>query len=270
MKKLIVNADDYGDHPEASLRIRKAHLSGIVTSATLLMSSSNAEDAIRTALRECPDLGLGVHLRITQGLPLLPADKVRSLIGPEGGFPDFGPFLERLERIEVSEAKSEWREQIERFIAVRGGPPDHLDSHHHSSYLTPGLMTAMLELAEEFGCPIRRPFNSDPDDGENGLPGKVRAIMTERVPALVRDCGVRWPDMFFSSFYDATARTSNLMEIIGRVPEGVSELMTHPGKIPGLDRMTSNDELAALTDPGVRRAIASAGVELVSFRTAFG
>jgi predicted glycoside hydrolase/deacetylase ChbG (UPF0249 family) len=71
--RLIVNADDYGRTPGVSRGIREAHRRGIVTSTTCMMNMPAVVDDIALALEETPRLGLGVHLVLTSGRPLLPA-----------------------------------------------------------------------------------------------------------------------------------------------------------------------------------------------------
>lgn len=74
-KKLIINADDYGHTRSVSLGIRQAHLQGIVTSTTAMMNYPGADDDLRDSVKECPRLGLGLHLVLTSGCPVLPAEK---------------------------------------------------------------------------------------------------------------------------------------------------------------------------------------------------
>ncbi|HCS39550.1 MAG TPA: hypothetical protein DIW44_08195 [Anaerolineaceae bacterium] len=79
-KRLIVNADDYGHTHGVSQGIRLAHLRGIVTSTTAMMNYRGAEDDLRKATHECPRLGLGLHLVLTSGNPVLPVEKVPDLV----------------------------------------------------------------------------------------------------------------------------------------------------------------------------------------------
>ena len=78
-KRLIVNADDYGHSPGICLGIREAHLEGIVTSTTAMMNRPLAPAELTVAARTCPNLGVGVHLVLTAGKPVLAAEKVASL-----------------------------------------------------------------------------------------------------------------------------------------------------------------------------------------------
>src|SRR5262245_38433323 len=155
--QLIVNADDYGMAAGVSAGIRDSHKRGIVTSTTTMMNMPDAEDALRRAVVECPQLGLGVHLVLTCASPLLPASQVASLIDEQQQFYGEASFIAHVTSVDPEEVKAEWRTQIDRFVSIVGHAPDHLDSHHHVSYFTPELFKVMLELAQEYGCTIRLP-----------------------------------------------------------------------------------------------------------------
>jgi chitin disaccharide deacetylase len=156
---LIINADDYGRTPEISRGIREAHLHGLVTSSTAMMNMFSAASDLKIALKETPRLDLGVHLVLTSGKPLQPAAQIPSLTTPEGSFHNLAQFVSLAPSLNLEEVRAEWRAQIEAFIATAGNNPTHLDSHHHSSYFTPGLLQAMFELAREYGLPIRLPIS---------------------------------------------------------------------------------------------------------------
>jgi len=170
-KYLIVNADDYGHTAGISEGIRRAHLQGIVTSTTAMMNRPASILELPKAQSLCPNLGLGVHLTLTTGQPLLPPGQIPSLVDENGNFYHSDPFIARLNQINPDQALAEWRAQVELFTRVTGRKPDHLDSHHHSSYFTPALFERMLILASELGCPIRKPFGADSASSADYLPG---------------------------------------------------------------------------------------------------
>ncbi len=123
-KYLIINADDYGLHPSVSAGIRKAHLEGILTSTTTMMNMPDAEFALEMAAAHCPNLGLGVHLTLTAGAPLLPPPngQLPALLRLSGRtrFPREAVLREQAAFIPAAEVKAEWRAQIERFIQITG------------------------------------------------------------------------------------------------------------------------------------------------------
>src|SRR5690348_12321713 len=81
---LIVNADDFGMTEGHNNAILDAHRSGIVTSSSLLANGYAFDHAVALA-KQTPTLGIGVHLTLTEGLPV--ASKVNTLLGPDGKFP---------------------------------------------------------------------------------------------------------------------------------------------------------------------------------------
>lgn len=263
MKRLIVNSDDYGRSPDISRGIREAHLQGVVTSTTCMMNIPTTAGDIAIALRETPKLGMGVHLVLTMGRPISAPESVLSLVDEDGTFFKNRLLLERLPDINIGEVKQEWCAQIERFIQAAGRTPTHLDSHHHSSYYTPGLLRAMLELAREYGCAIRYPFTdlwSELEETYNVVPGLIQEFNPGR------------PDFFIADFYDEDATLDYLLEIIKNLEDGTSELMCHPGHVDQAfaERESPYNfqrerELNILTDPSIKQAIASNAIELISF-----
>ncbi len=270
---LIVNADDYGRTRRVSEAIRRAHKEGIVTSTTCMMNLPGIEHVLELALLECPALGLGVHLNLTAGMPLLPGAEVSTFVSTEGSFYRLNAFLANLETFDSKQALAEWRAQVGRFITVTGRKPDHLDSHHNSSYLTEGLFRGMLELAAELQVPIRPPFSGIPGTAQGSFPESVEAEAKVFVPALLEEFRPAMPEYMLTSFYDENATREELMRILEGLkqqPDGsCAEIMTHPGYYEEELRQVSSynvqreRELGILVDPVVRECVR--GLELVSY-----
>ena len=269
--RLIVNADDYGRTAEVSRGVRAAHLNGIVTSTSCMMNMPSVVEDIRNAMQESPALGMGVHLVLTSGQPLLPARQVPSLVAPDGMFFKAGEFLARLQEIDPRQAKAEWRVQIERFIAATGHPPTHLDSHHHASYFSEQLFRGMLELAQEYGSGIRQIFTQGQAGSMAGLPVEIVDSVNEYAAHLLREFRPKKPDVFLASFYDEMATRDELRHLISELQPGTTELMCHPGYADPILLAGSSyarqreSELAVLTDPAIRQTIQAQGIELISF-----
>jgi predicted glycoside hydrolase/deacetylase ChbG (UPF0249 family) len=270
--RLIINADDYGRTPEISRGIREAHLRGMVTSSTAMLNMPSTADDLKIALKETPNLGLGVHLVLTAGKPLLPAAKIPSLVTPAGNFHKLDQFVSLAPSLNLAEVKAEWRAQIEAFIAAAGKKPTHFDSHHHSSYFTPGLLQAMFELAREYDVPIRLPIAHGTAKSIDGLPEELIPPMLEFAPQLLEQFQPRSPDAFFASFYDTQATRGEFLRILSNfLPNGTFEIMSHPGYVDealakesgyAFQRQT---ELEILTDPVLRKEVERRGIQLISF-----
>jgi len=271
MKYLIINADDYGLHPSVSAGIRKAHLEGILTSTTTMMNMPDAESALETAAEHCPNLGLGVHLTLTAGAPLLTPKQLPTLMRLSDGirFPREAMLREQAASIPAAEIKAEWRTQIERFIQMAGKKPDHLDSHHNSSYYTYPFFEAMLELAAEYQTAVRLCFGDAEKGDYTAIPKDFPADTTPH--ELARRFNVPAPDSFAGGFYDENVTLEFLLSILCSLPNGVTELMSHPA----LDGETLKEissyniqrerELNLLIHPQVMEAVKANQIELISF-----
>ena len=263
MKRLIINSDDYGRTPEISHGILEAHLRGVVTSTTCMMNIPTTADDIAIALKETPELGLGVHLVLTMGTPLSAPEMVRSITDENGHFFKHRSLIERLAYIDIEEVKQEWRAQIEAFIQAVGRKPTHLDSHHHSSYFSPGLFHAMLELTREYNCAIRFPFT--------GELSKELEETNKQVPGFLQEFNPPRPDRFLVDFYDEGATREELLSMINSLPDGTTEIMCHPGYTDAAFAAESvynnqrDRELEILTDPSIKAAITANGIQLITF-----
>ena len=150
IKKLIVNADDFGLSEGVCLGILKAHRDGILTSTTCMMNMENIEKYLEMT-KAYPNLGLGVHLNITVGKPLT---KV-SFIDEKGNFKSRDTYKNREAIVLQEELYQEWKAQIEKFVKITGHKPTHLDSHHHV-HLLKSNRNVVLKLAHEYDLPIRQ------------------------------------------------------------------------------------------------------------------
>jgi len=263
MKRLILNSDDYGRAPEISRGIREAHLRGVVTSTTCMMNIPTTATDVALALQDTPELGMGVHLVLTMGRPILPRETVPSITDEKGNFLKLDKFMERVSAINADEVKTEWRTQIGAFVKAAGRKPTHLDSHHHSSYFTPELFRRMLELAGEYDCAIRFPFTGD-------ISSELEET-NKHIPTLLREFNPRRPDTFLVDFYDEGATREELMRLINQMDEGASEIMCHPGYVDdafvkeSVYNKQRERELKILTDPSIKEAIQANGISLITF-----
>jgi len=269
MKKLIINSDDYGRTPDISRGIREAHLKGVVTSTTCMMNIPTTADDVKIALDETPKLGMGVHLVLTMGKPISAPEAVPSIVDKNGNHLKYDAFIANIPNLNMDEVKTEWRAQIEAFIETAGRKPDHLDSHHHSSFFTPELFHGMLELAKEYDCPIRNPI-AHGDNPTAGMP-TVADPMSDHAPRLMQEFNARSTDTIFVDFYDEGATSEELLDILSNVTDGTTEVMCHPGYVDeafakeSVYNFQRERELKILTDPAIQQAIQANGIELITF-----
>jgi chitin disaccharide deacetylase len=130
-KKLIVNGDDFGMSRSTTDAIVLAHRYGFLTSTSLMANMPAASYAI-TRLAKLPRLGVGVHLNICSGRPILPPGRVPSLVDAQGRFHRPKAMIRKLWqwRVSAHEIEAEFRAQIQ-WLKVHGVVLTHADSHHH-------------------------------------------------------------------------------------------------------------------------------------------
>ena len=121
-RRLIVNADDFGLSPGVTRGIVHAFRNGVLTSTTMLVNMPHFDDAVEAA-RANPELGVGVHLTLLWGRPVLAPERVPSLVEPDGTFPrTLGTLARRyyLGRLSAHEITLEIEAQIRKF--TEAGP----------------------------------------------------------------------------------------------------------------------------------------------------
>lgn len=153
IKRLIMNADDFGIAEGVSIGIIQAHVDGILTSTTTMMNMPFAKFALDLA-KEYPSLGVGIHFVLTVGRPLV--EGAKSYTDENGNFIRPSAYKDHQPtNIDTEELYIEWKAQMEKFIAIAGKKPTHIDSHHHV-HLLPDLQEVAIRLAKEYDVPMRQ------------------------------------------------------------------------------------------------------------------
>ena len=159
MRRLIVNADDFGLTPGVNRAIAEAHRRGIVTSTTLMANSGAFTEAI-ALVRTAPKLSVGCHVVLVDGAPILSPDRVRSLVNDQGHFPvGFGAVAKSAlrKKLNPGEIEAEVAAQISK-LQQAGVNVSHVDSHKHT-HMLPLIGEAIIRAAQSCGVrAIRNPF----------------------------------------------------------------------------------------------------------------
>lgn len=284
MKRLIVNADDFGFTSGVNRAIVEAHTRGVVTSSTLMAKGRAFTEALELT-RTVPTLSLGCHVVLIDGEPTTEPDTIPSLT-QDGRFrDDLKSFAVRAltGRMNPGEIETEASAQI-RKIQAAGVPVSHVDTHKHT-HLFPAILRPVLRAAAACGVKaVRNPF---------GPKFPLRSSQLLARPGLwTRYAEVRVLGRFSGKFRDAVYRegfsttdgtlgievTGTVDETLFRaiaesVPDGTWEFVCHPGyNDADLQaartrlRESREMELRVLTLPGAREALAKDGVELISYR----
>jgi hopanoid biosynthesis associated protein HpnK len=288
MKRLIVNADDFGFTRGVNAGIVRAFEAGILTSATIMANGDAFTEAIDLAQAN-PLLGVGCHLAAVGGHPVAPAREIPSLVDSDGQLPrTLTALMKKLVRgqVQVADIEREFRAQVERVVRA-GLRPTHLDSHKHS-HTQPAVMQALARVAVEFGIPaIRNPFERVFAHARMGSAARTKravylkqyamsaavALHARRFRQIARTHGLQTPDWFFGVRLTGLLDAEAIASVIARLPEGTTELMCHPAIYDDeLERAGTRlkqaraRELDALIDPRVVRCIHEQEVKLISYR----
>ena len=263
MKKLVVNADDFGFTRDVNQGIVEAHRRGILTATTLMATGDAFEDAVRLA-KESPSLDVGCHL-VLVGSPGLPATVPQLLQAVA------------LRRIRIHDVLAR---QVRKIIDA-GLRPTHLDTHKHT-HLFPPVLRAVARISEEFAIPwVRRPFDFPMHAGRASARSSLvkRAVsgsfsmVRSRFERELERRHCRSTDHFAGFQITGNYGAGELAALIRSLPEGSTEFMCHPGVCTDELRSANTRlkesrarELAALTSAEVRLALREARVELVSYR----
>lgn len=278
MKKLLVNADDFGRHELINLAVVQAVQKGGLASASLMAGEPCFDRAVEMA-RKQPQLGVGVHLTLVDGSPVLPPSEIPTLLGGQGHFlPDHGAFIKRFlgGGIALSDVKRELAAQIDR-VLVAGLRPTHVDSHQHL-HMLPGIFPLVLELAAERGIKrvrisrgiYRNPLRPWPGLGD--LAGKfgleALAFWDKR---LAEKQGFACPDNFVGQVAGGAVTKEFMLRLAREMPEGTVEVMLHPGldnEVLGKASGWQHDyagEYEAVCAEEVLEAFSGRGIRVVNF-----
>lgn len=166
MRKLIINADDFGLTAGVNRAIVEAHGDGVVTSATLMANGPAFEDAVAAArsTSNLSNLSVGCHVVLVDGAPVSPPEAVDTLLAirsaePGKFYSSLSAFAARamLGGFDRDQLVAEVTAQI-RKIQSTGLQVTHLDTHKHA-HIFPEILGALIRAARICGVrAIRNPF----------------------------------------------------------------------------------------------------------------
>ena len=262
MKRLVVTADDFGNDVAVNEAVEIAHRDGILTAASLMVGAPAAADAVARAKR-LPSLGVGLHLVLVDGTPVLPPGQVPGLVDGDGRFRDNMAlagaamfFLPATRRQLAAEIEAQFAA-----FAATGLPLDHVNAHKHF-HLHPTVAGLIATIDARYGlAAVRAPL----EPGAASLTDPWARL----VAARFRRRGIAVPGAVFGLTHSGAMTADRLRAAIAALPEGLSEIYLHPATrddYPGHGPdYRHRDELAALLDPGIRAQLDAAEVRLGSF-----
>jgi len=278
LKFLILTADDFGLHEAVNHAVQHAAREGVLTTASLMVGAPAAADAVRRA-RDLAGLSVGLHLVLADGWSVLPPRRIPALVDAQGRFGNNmvrdGVRFFALPAVR-RQLEAEIRAQFQAF-ADTGLPLDHVNAHKHF-HLHPTLLGMLLRIGGEFGVPavrlpreprwVARAAGAIAGPAAAGLLSPWLAIMRRRL----RAAGIAHNDYLFGMAASGSMNEARLLEILGRLPDGATEIYLHPAVECGaaiaasMSAYRHTEELAALLSPRVRAAIAACGAATGGFR----
>ena len=279
MKQLIINADDFGLDETVNIGIVKGHTGGFITSTTIMPNGKAFDHAIALASQD-KTLDLGIHLTLVGEKSLCDEKEVSSLVDYDGNlFPQYPQFLQRYlaGKVELSHIYKELRAQVKKVMDF-GIPVSHLDSHQHL-HIMPGIIDLVIEIAKEFGIKAiripREPYfflGSYPCSPVRFLSRAGLTFLAQLAARKARQNALLAPDHFFGMLAGGNLQEEFLLAILDKLPQGVSEIMMHPGTNNQVlnEKYGWNyhgqEELAGITSKVVKERCFDNNIKLISFR----
>lgn len=287
MRRLIVNADDFGLTAGVNRAIVEAHEGGVVSSATLMANGQAFDEAIGLA-QSRPGLGVGCHIVLVDGVPLLDRKQVESLLdgGDRSGSPHFRDGIAKfgalalLGRLSADEIEAEATAQIRKLQGARI-EVTHLDSHKHT-HVFPRVLRPLLRAAKNCGVrAIRNPFEriqgaqlaASPSLWRRWTEVGLLRSMARQFREAVEEAGISTPDGTLAIVATGALDDRLLRLMVESLPDGTWELVCHPGyndsdlqAVRTRLRESREQELRILTSQSTRDLLAANQVELISFR----
>jgi hopanoid biosynthesis associated protein HpnK len=288
VRRLIVNADDFGFTLGVNRAIVEAHTRGIVTSATLMANGRAFEDAVRLA-KTVPRLSVGCHVVLIDGEPVLDAERLPSLTVADSGGARFRDGLKSFAaralagRLNSDEIELEASAQIHKLQSA-GLTVSHIDTHKHT-HLFPQVLQPLLRAARACGVrAVRNPFGPrKPLRSSDLLPRpslwtrygevKILRLLASKFRNTAHQQGMETPDGTFGVVVTGALDEKLFRSIARIIPEGTWEFVCHPGyydddlkSAKTRLRQSRETELRVLTMPEARQLLSDQGIALISYR----
>jgi hopanoid biosynthesis associated protein HpnK len=269
IRRLIVNADDFGLSHSVNEAVVRAHREGILTSASLMVNEAGFDEAVKLA-KENPKLGVGLHVSLLHGHSALPPKKIPGLVNARREFSN-SPVKAGMKYFFDDGLReplqAEIRAQFEKFRST-GLPLDHVNGHLHL-HLHPVIFKILMDEAETFGIRHMRLTRDCLARSRRMSRGYLfyrvsHAAIFERLSSRargpLRQKGIRHAQITFGLLQDGRVNEEYILKLLPELPDGDSELYSHPS----LDKF--RHEFDALISPRVREQIWKLGIQLIRYQ----
>jgi hopanoid biosynthesis associated protein HpnK len=280
VRRLIINADDFGLTSGVNRGILESHRIGVVTSTTLMARGKRFDEAVSLAT-QAPRLSVGCHVVLVDGSPVLSAEQVSSLIATASP-PTFRVSLIRFAglaaagRLDPDQIEQEVSAQVEKLQAA-GITVTHLDSHKHT-HMFPVALRGMLRAAQRCRVKaIRNPFEPLVFTKIGGWKRHFQLRLLSRYRATFRNelskAGMKTPDGCVGIAATGGLTLASFQALLEKLPEGTWEFVSHPGyndaeldQVRTRLRGSREKELAILTSETAKETLRRENIELISYR----
>jgi len=288
MRRLIVNADDFGFTSGVNRAIVEAHTHGIVTSSTLMANGPAFEGAVKLA-KTVPDLSVGCHVVLIDGQPLLDTKRLATLTASQDGGNQFRDSLKIFAaraltgRLDSAEIEAESTAQIHKLQST-GISVSHVDTHKHT-HLFPSVLRPLLRAARACGVhAIRNPFGPHrplrsgellvrPNLWTRYAEVRILRTLAGKFRRTAKEEGFVTTDGTLGVVVTGVLDEKLFRHIAAIIPEGTWEFVCHPGyndeelqRANTRLRLSRETELRVLTMPEVQGLLADSEIELISYR----
>jgi len=269
VRRLIVNADDFGRSHSINEAVVRAHRDGVLTTASLMVNESGCNEAVKLA-KENQKLGVGLHLTLLMGHSALPPEKIPGIVNSRGGFSNspvgagMNYFFKRSLREQL---RAEIHAQFEKFHAT-GLTLDHVNGHLHL-HLHPVIFKILMKDAEKLGIKRMRLTRDCLARSRRMTRGRwfsrlshaaIYEWLSSRAREPLRQRGIRHAQITFGLLQDSRVDEEYILKLLPELPSGDSELYSHPS----LDEF--KHEFDALVSPRVKELVKKLGIELIRYQ----
>jgi hopanoid biosynthesis associated protein HpnK len=269
VRRLIVNADDFGLSSSVNEAVIRAHREGILTTASLMVNEPGFDEAVKLA-KENPKLGVGLHLTLLQGHSALPPEKIPGLVNARGEFSNrpigvgMDYFFKRSMREQL---RAEIHAQFEKFHAT-GLPLDHVNGHLHL-HLHPAIFGILMDDSEKLrirhlrltrDCLARSRRMSRGRFFYKLSHAAIFEFLSRRARKSLAQKKIRHAQIAFGLLQNSRVDEEYILKLLPELPPGDSELYSHPS----LGEF--KHEFDALISPRVKARVRELGMELIRYQ----
>ena len=271
MKKIIINADDFGYLPENNEAVMQGFLSGVITSASIMTNLHGFDDALNNTLKEIPDIDLGFHFNITEGKSLT---NCNLLCDNNGYFNNsyIDLILKSSNQKFIEQIEQEFREQIEKILKYH--KITHMDSHMHI-HAIPNIFKLFLKLAKEYDIQFIRTQKEIPyiilskslnlKYPVNIIKNVLLNFYTIINNKELSNTEIKTNDYFIGVLYTGDMDESTIIQGLKKIKKNnsITEVIFHP--TVNKNKKNNYKEFLITQNPKIKELILNSGLELTNY-----